>query len=126
MLVDLSIFKTKTFKDLKATWYKTLRTEGFKDVECPNEDRLLLWDSHQFSRLRTKFSIGPKTAYYYYAEHFLNSHVFASNLESNIWALHSEGTAIRKIAQALRQDPNTVYKTVIKLKDLMMSEIEDE
>jgi hypothetical protein len=116
------VSKKQTLKQLKAKWYKVLKDEGFKDIET-NENYLK--DStidrvgrNTFSRLDSsdeensvpaltaKAVWNAKQDYYYYAEHFLNDYKFDSELEKNIWKLHSEGISVKDIFKTLpKQQP---------------------
>ena len=125
-------------KKLQKKWYAKLKNSGFEDAE-QNETQLKSWHSHKYLKHSTKFiysdgnqkyidvakSMKAKQDYFILAEHFLNSHKFADELEKFIWLNHSEGLGIREIVAQLdkRKIKNAherVFRTVKKLRKEML------
>lgn len=107
------------YSKLQKKWYKKLKEDGFKDIE-QDEYNLRRW-SNEFVRpdhnLDTgkDYNVQPKKVrnkkaefegkqdYYYYAEHFLNSHKFKSERERIIWEYHVYGISARETARLLKK-----------------------
>ncbi len=116
--------KLKTdFQQLKDTWYAKLKDSGFEDAEA-NEHSLKSWCT-QFSRERSLKSYKAKAEYYYRAEHFLNSHKFASAFDRIVWEYHTNGLSIRDIVNTLKKTKNKkatrdiVWRTIGTLNEIM-------
>jgi hypothetical protein len=107
---------THPYNDLKNEWYEKLKEEGFSDIEENHENQskafLKTWDSHSF-KVKCKphaksDDIDPeifiqKQDYYLNAYQFLMGGVFESDVEKEIWRIHSEGYGIREIVKKLAQ-----------------------
>lgn len=110
----------KEFKALQAEWDKKLKESGFEDAEYRAAGTLKRYHSVQFFNDRASsldpISLASKQNYYTAAEHFLNSHQFASPLEKQIWQLHSEGVSAREISSRL--GPKAVGKKT-KVNDII-------
>lgn len=121
---------SKTFKELKQLWYAKLKAKGFNDAE--RDEYRLRVSSVVFKRKtgRSESSLtavaqAAKREYYIMAEHFLNSHLFESRLEENIWAYHTEGLSYRNITKILNKvrkkklQRTKVWTMINKLETLM-------
>jgi uncharacterized protein YdaT len=99
----LSHHRDRTFKKLQAEWYKKLKDEGFKDIEDTNSENEFLkdWHSSYFQTRHTPLDFEANAEYYRRATALLNGYEFASELERSVWALHSDGVSLRKIAAKL-------------------------
>lgn len=92
---------TKPPKDLISHWYKRLKDEGFEDIEDTNSPNGMLKSWHHF-RFQAQYdpdTFSAREKYYQLATHFLHSHTFHSELERQVWFLHSEGKSVREIAK---------------------------
>lgn len=102
-------FNTDEFNALKTKWYKTLKDEGFNDIEStpPNKSQpgLIQWHAFYFQAASHGFK-GPdffraKADYFYYAAQFLERGAFDSMIEKEVWALHADGWGVRESARIL-------------------------
>lgn len=98
-------FQTKSFKNLKKEWYKKLEQSGFKDAET--EHYLKEWDSHYFQSRIEPDLFDIKQTYFYQAEQFLQTDSFDSNLDREIWRLHSDGLSYREICTRIKATQTT-------------------
>jgi hypothetical protein len=117
---------TPDLKTLQKIWYKKLKNTGFVDIEDTNSPKEFLktWHSSYFISRYTPETFERKEAYYRLCSHFLWDYEFESNLEREIWRLHSEGMSLRDIAQSLRSkriklNKDNVNKIIIKLIKIM-------
>lgn len=102
---------SKDFNDLQSVWYKKLEESGFNDIEeqYPESNKAFLktWDSHYFKSDCHGFYGAEfyriKADYYYYAAQYLHQGVFDSEIEKEIWSLHSDGFGVRKSAEKLNE-----------------------
>jgi hypothetical protein len=114
---------TSDYKKLRTKWYAKLKKSGFKDIEA-DDDHLKVWSS-KFSEQKSVTTWEAKEAYYYMANHFLNTYKFKSNLDRIIWEYHSNAISVRSIAKllnktkAIKTNRQTVWLTVKKLRDIM-------
>lgn len=93
--------KPEDLKALQKLWYEKLKSEGFDDIE--DGPYLKEWDSFYFQTRHEPQSFSLKHEYYYLAEHFLTSFEFKSEIEKEIWRLHSEGLGFRDISKAIKR-----------------------
>jgi hypothetical protein len=81
-------------------WNTKLAESGFVDIE-DNAGKLKQWTV--FSEKRTQRlqpdNYAQHQAFYTQARQFLHDYTFDSLVERDVWALYSEGTSIRKLAQ---------------------------
>jgi len=122
---------SKSFKALKATWYKKLKDSGFKDAEDKNHE--LIRHSSSFYAKNSYYSleavalrIKAKTAYYRMASHFLHDFTFENNLDKSVWTLHAEGGSTREIARKLNKKSHTTIFFIIKALRTKMFEMYSE
>lgn len=116
----------KSLKTLQKIWYKKLKDSGFNDIEDTNSPKEFLktWHSSYFISRYTTESFERKESYYRLCSHFLWDYSFQSNLEREIWRLHSEGMSLRDIAKSLRSqriklNKDNVNKIIVKLVQIM-------
>lgn len=89
-------------KSLVAEWDSILKKDGFVDIEdrdSPNE-WLKTWHSQIFANRYNQELFHARQHYFEMATHFLHSYEFDSELEREVWFLHSEGKSLREIARA--------------------------
>lgn len=123
----------QNFKTLQKLWYKKLRDAGFEDIEDTNSPKEFLktWHSSYFISRYTAESYERKETYYRLCSHFLWDYAFESNLEREIWRLHSEGMSLRDIAKSLRSkriklNKDNVNKIIVKLVRIMRTSQTEE
>lgn len=109
-------------KQLTDKWYAKLEKEGFDDIEnrqgqlksyhstkfiknIVTYDKML--DKKVFTQQRFQEAVRSKmdatAEYHRLAEHFLHSHDFQSNIQHEVWRLHTEGESYRDIAEILKK-----------------------
>lgn len=115
-------FDRKEFKALQALWYRKLEKSGFEDIEDTQKkgEPLKRWDSTQFQRERARHTFSAKQTYYERASAFLEKYRFHGEIEKSIWAMHTEGEAIRTIAKALKLKIWFVHRTILRLRALAL------
>lgn len=115
-------FDSREFKALQSLWYSKLKESGFEDIEDAQKkgEPLKRWDSTQFQRERARHSFDSKQTYYDRAGTLLETYAFESELDRQIWAMHSEGEAIRKIAKALDLKIWFVHRTIARLRAIAL------
>lgn len=96
------------YAKLKQLWYKKLKAAGFKDIEHPERDMLLQWESMYFQSRHTPQLFENAQSYFYMATHFLNNvRAFRATLDGRIrkeiWLLHTEGCPLRSIAAIIQR-----------------------
>ncbi len=129
--------KNQQLKKLTSEWYKRLKDHGFKDIETVVGGREYLkdWSASYFQDRYDPLTFHAKHDYYYLAHQFLHSHRFRSQIEREIWALHTEGWGYREIAMRIlgRMDvallrvtynKDIINAVVLKLKGTMMRNLE--
>ncbi len=92
-------------KALTALWYKKLKDTGFQEIE--SGPYLKEWHAHYFQTRITPDLFQVKQQYFISASHFLITYTFETDLEKQIWQLHSEGKSYREIADDLRPKEDT-------------------
>lgn len=110
-------------KALQKLWYRKLKEDGFTDIEDTNSPReyLKTWHSSYFVHRHTPDSFQAQSDYYRRASQFLYEFPFKNRRERRIWALHSEGTSMREIADRLNillsdgKGSKSVYTIIHKL-----------
>lgn len=119
--------KNLSLKELKEIWYKKLKKSGFHDIE-KSEDHLHEWHSKRFLGI-PKEVFKAKVDYYTMAERFLNDYPFETNMDKLVWEYHSQGVAVREIAQLLKKvgvksikiSKSTIWLMVKRLRNSMYS-----
>lgn len=113
-------------KALQKIWYKKLKDSGFVDIEDTNSPKEFLktWHSSYFISRYTPEAFERKQMYYRLCSHFLWAYPFESNLEREIWRMHSDGIPLREIATQLRSkkiklNKDNVNKIIVKLVQIM-------
>lgn len=109
--------KSKEFTKLKNKWYSKLEKSGFKDIEQP-DGYLKVW-STTFYRAAHVNRI-TKEQYYRLAGHFLHEFDFESELEKELWEMHSLGVSTREISSKMAKRKITMSKSSVHMiiKDL--------
>lgn len=92
--------KPKAFKTLKAKWDKKLAKSGFQDIEQEDEN-LKMWAARPFRDIEP-VQAEAVAEYYRLAGHFFHEYKFESDLERDIWEMHSQGMPLRTIAALLK------------------------
>lgn len=92
---------TKPPKELQAKWDKILRDSGFVDIEDRSSSREMLksWHSTLFIHRFDKDRFEARQTYFHLATQFLYAYEFESELDEEIWRLHSDGLSLREIAK---------------------------
>lgn len=112
-----------SFNKLKAEWDVKLIESGFKDIEYKD-------GSIKSCKPRSTRALDPSLRqatqeYYYMCYHFLNEHVFTSELEKVIWEYHTEGISVRNICKLLKtanvatMTRWSVWDTIRRLESIM-------
>lgn len=88
-------------KALQDEWDAKLKASGFEDIEDRDSPREMLksWHSTIFINKFDSARFAAKQKYFEMVTHFLNAHTFTSDLEHQVWLLHSEGKSLREIAR---------------------------
>lgn len=115
---------TQAFKQLNAKWQKKLKKSGFEDAES-DEEHLIDWSRTVFSK-RPEYD-QSKEEYYRLAGQFLHEHMFQTETERKIWALHQDGVSIRNIVimlkkKRLRVSHVMVFETIKSLASIMVTQ----
>lgn len=92
--------KTPNFEQLKAKWYKKLKSSGFEDIE-QDDGNLRSWSSSFYRARRAPETLAAIEDYYRLAGHFLHEHEFASETERLIWEYHANGLSGKDISETL-------------------------
>lgn len=114
-------------KALQKIWYARLKEEGFRDIEYQHNDLLNQYESTYFHRFYTPEEFQENLDYYRAACHFYwNYKDFKTELEKEIWRLHSEGISRRRISvhflqHNLKISDSSVQLIIAKLKKIMQS-----
>src|SRR4051794_11877040 len=112
--------RDKEFTKLQKHWYKTLKLDGFKDIESTLDDGshgAFLSHSHSSLYKRHISHYQNVLDYYMLASQFYHDHPFDTDLEKGIWLQHAEGKPYRVIATDLNTYTYKVFKTIKKLTD---------
>ncbi len=123
---SLSQFNSKSFKKLKREWYDKLKASGFEELETEGEENdkaesvpfMKHWTCTKF-RAANKELYQAKIDYFSHATEILNTHDFESDLEKEVWELHTEGFSYREIGIKLKDKKinkdkaNEIVKCVI-------------
>lgn len=105
------------FKKLQAAWDKKLARSGFQDAE-QRDGNLTRWHSYDFCHRYAADKFRAIQEYYEGAGRFLHDYSFKSELDRNIWELHSEGHGIREIVIRLRSKKVSKWKVHQTIKQL--------
>lgn len=102
----------KTLRNLQREWDKKLKDSGFKDIEDRESPREMLksWHSTMFVHRFDEGRFTARQKYYELATQFLTSHNFQSEVDREVWRLHTEGESLRKIAMELTAQGTTMSK----------------
>ena len=102
---------SKPLKDLQQLWYDKIKANGFTDIEYPSGQLKSFSASiHKMEEAKRYFAV---------CTDFLNSYLFDSDLDKNIWTCHCEGWSRRQIAEILDIGENKVKYRLNKLKLIM-------
>lgn len=104
-------------KKIQAEWYQRLKDEGFDDIETSFQ-----FHSSYFRDLAPKLML-EKGAYFSKASAFLNDFDFDSQLERDVWEMHSKGDTIREISRTLDISIGTSQSIVSRLRNIMLKAI---
>ena len=113
----------KELIQLQKEWYKKLADDGFEDIEYFDKDmqpRDMMYKEATKAGTALKDKFESTEQYYIEAGQFFH-HDFKTQNDKDIWFLHSEGHPYRHIAKQLNAPYQTVFRTVNKYKDLMLS-----
>ncbi len=119
----MSQFNNKSFKKLKAKWYKKLEDSGFDDAET--EKGRLKISAREVLRTKVADTKQSKEDYYALADSFLHEHTFDSELSKVIWEYHTNGLGAPAIADTLmkagmaKTNRTKVDTTINELRDIM-------
>ncbi len=113
--------KQKTYKELKAIWYKKLEKSGFEDIES-DEDHLKSWTADRVKKHIHTWR--EREQYYYMATEFLDTYKFETPLEKTIWEYHANGISVRDIVILLskvriKTNRDAVWLTIRRLVNRM-------
>lgn len=106
-----------SLKSLQSAWYQKLKEVGFEDIETSFQ-----FHSSYFRDIAPKLML-EKEAYFHKASSFLNDFEFCSQLEKDVWEMHSRGDTIREISRALSISVGSTQGIVSKLRDVMLKAI---
>lgn len=115
----MSVYKSDSFKRLRAQWYKKLQKSGFNDIENKS-DLISVWHSSHFQKTYSRDEFQSKEEYFRRALHFLNEHAFQTVTEFQIWEMHADGASLRVIAKELKTKVCRVHKVVKNLSAIML------
>lgn len=103
------------FKQLKDTWYKKLKDDGFEDIE-QNEENLKDYSSHFFELRGEQHPVRreAKEEYYRLVGKFLYDHEFPNKFQKNVWRLHSDGETVRNIAVIMTKRGKKTYASKVE------------
>lgn len=92
-------------RSLVIEWDQKLRESGFIDIEDRDSPREMLksWHSTLFIHRFDQERFSARQQYFELVTQFLHSYEFDSELEREIWFLHSEGKSLREIAKITGQ-----------------------
>lgn len=110
----MKFYQTREFIKLQKVWKKKLERSGFNDLEPSEGDRLpaQFYVAREIKRPERLLSIQE---YYCQASKFYWDYQFVSEREKKIWLYHSEGLAIRAIADRLRGENFSSIRKVLKM-----------
>lgn len=106
-----------SLKSLQSVWYQKLKDEGFDDIETSFQ-----FHSSYFKDLAPKLML-EKEAYFSKASSFLNDFEFYSQLERDVWEMHSKGDTIREISSKLQTSVGNTQGIVSRLRNIMLKAI---
>lgn len=109
--------KPKSFKELKAMWYKKLDASGFQDIEERHVDKLKDYHSYHF-RAHEPIVAETKRAYFEAASDFLNFSPL-KGLRRRIWELHAAGKSVSEIGKEVKLCKSSVQFHINKVRALM-------
>lgn len=115
----------KDLADLQREWYQKLKDDGFKDIEYFDAN---MNPQDMMYREATKFAVASidtftsTEQYYIEARQFLHSYSFSTDIDKQIWELHSDGVSYRKIAIQLQTYYPKVFKTINKYKKILLKQ----
>lgn len=109
-------------KKLQSKWYRKLAKSGFKDIEDTNSPREMLktWDSLYFLERYEPEAFKEKQRYYELAVQFLETHMFETSKQKDVWSMWANGASIRAIAKKKRVAPSTIHIIIKNLEGIML------
>ena len=102
----------KKFSDLQKEWYERIKQEGFVDIEYPSS-------RPKYEYIESAEKLISTQNYYSICADFLKDYNFSSELDREIWNLHSEGYSIRQTGSILKIGFNKVDYRLKKLKIIL-------
>lgn len=102
----------KTLRALRREWDKKLKESGFEDIEDRESPREMLksWHSTKFFYRFDEDRFLARKDYFELATQFLGTHRFESEIDREVWRLHTEGESLRKIANHLTSQGSPMSK----------------
>lgn len=112
-------------KELEKIWNKKLKDSGFIDIEDTNSPLRLLkkWHSNYFYRNYSPEVFEARYDYFRITSQFLHYHSFESQLERQVFELHTEGLSYREIGAKMGINKDKVNKIVGKLIEIMKNHV---
>jgi hypothetical protein len=125
--------------DLTLKWDRKLAASGFVDVEDRQSGMLRSWtgsrayfgerqqsqgQSQRLAHSSSTLSKQHAAAYYRLAGLFLHSHPFHTAEGRQLWQLHAEGVAVRRIAAMTGKPAIRVRRIIRRLKARMLRQAE--
>lgn len=116
-----SPFKTPKFKALFQEWNAKLKDSGFEDIEdfTLEEPWPVFWDNFHFSRMDPDV-FKARQLYYEKARALLHTYKFFKPEHKQIWAMYSEGSTIRQIAEVMNKKKykkSTIFNIVREIQE---------
>lgn len=110
-------YETDEFKQLQDEWYAKLQEDGFKDIEDHKTGFVEPPFRHRSYKADVQYEATEE--YFRLCRHYLTNGAFKSDLDKEIWSMHTEGATYRNIAEKLSQHTTTVFRKVKRYKKLM-------
>lgn len=101
------------YKDLQTEWYQKIKDDGFLDIEYPSAQLKLVSPNFTSEKILTT------QRYYSICSDFLHKYHFNSDLDREIWQLHSEGFSLRQTAKILKIGHEKTRYRLNKLKIIL-------
>lgn len=123
-----------SFKKLQDTWYKTLKKEGFEDIEYFSNGEPLEWlkGSGRFASEGAALLLNPEEAsaaeaayqarldYFNAATRLVNrKDIFTNESHRKVWELHIEGQSLRQIGRTIGFSHTKVMRILEKYKHFL-------
>lgn len=112
--------KQRQLIELTQQWYQKLKDEGFEDIE-----ESFQYHSRYFIQAFTerRHTSDSRLSYHERAMSFLDLYEFESEQERDVWEMHTMGHSQREIVKRLSLSKGTVYRTILKLTNIMKEAI---